>query len=238
SMKTISEEQLQAFILKAREKKSRSQATAVPDPLPQLVVDDLSSKGSKRKSQEETARISIQVPKKGEDANTEGHAPNVLVSPAKKKRVTRGTTGRSLLQVPRPVCCKKSKRSKVSPLSFWDAYFNSLCFIEEQFEKHGDPSSFSQTTFEELMKMSLGYQLRGTMLSYLLSTRQELELIEANNKMKVIDDNLGSIEKEYSATKMKLEKDLKELKAEYEHKLEQLAKDKEEKWARDRKTFT
>ncbi|MCI72368.1 hypothetical protein A2U01_0093631, partial [Trifolium medium] len=31
SMKTISEEQLQAFILKAREKKSRPQATAVPD---------------------------------------------------------------------------------------------------------------------------------------------------------------------------------------------------------------
>ncbi|MCI72670.1 hypothetical protein A2U01_0093933, partial [Trifolium medium] len=57
----------------------------------------------------------------------------------------------------------------------------------------------------------------------------ELELIEANNKMKVIDDNLGSIEKEYSATQAKLEKDLKELKAEYEHKLEQLAKDKEEK---------
>ncbi|MCI86967.1 hypothetical protein A2U01_0108248, partial [Trifolium medium] len=34
--------------------------------------------------------------------------------------------------------------------------------------------------------------------------------------MKVIDDNLGSIEKEYSATKEKLEKDIKELKAEYE----------------------
>ncbi|MCI80302.1 hypothetical protein A2U01_0101573, partial [Trifolium medium] len=39
-MKTISEEQLQAFILKAIETKNRSQATAVPDPLSQLVVDD------------------------------------------------------------------------------------------------------------------------------------------------------------------------------------------------------
>ncbi|MCI73615.1 hypothetical protein A2U01_0094879, partial [Trifolium medium] len=36
----------------------------------------------------------------------------------------------------------------------------------------------------------------------------------------------------------KMEKDLKELKAEYEHRLEQLTKDKEEKWARDKKTFT
>ncbi|MCI37249.1 hypothetical protein A2U01_0058473, partial [Trifolium medium] len=119
-----------------------------------------------------------------------------------------------------------------------DTDFNSLGFIEEQFKKHGDPTSFSQTTSEELGKMSLSYQLRGTMLSYLLSTRQELELIEAHNKMKIIDDNHGSIEMEYSATKEKLEKDMKELKAEYERKLEQLAQDKEEKWARDRKNFT
>ncbi|MCI53039.1 hypothetical protein A2U01_0074285, partial [Trifolium medium] len=88
----------QAFILKAREKKSRSQATAVPDPLPQLVVDDPSSKGSKRKNPKETARISVQVPNKGEDATTEGDASDALLSPAKKKRATRSSTGRSLLQ--------------------------------------------------------------------------------------------------------------------------------------------
>ncbi|MCI56735.1 hypothetical protein A2U01_0077986, partial [Trifolium medium] len=62
---TISEEQLQAFILKAREKKNLSQATIVPDPLSQLVVDDPTSKGSKRKTPEETTCISIQIPKKG-----------------------------------------------------------------------------------------------------------------------------------------------------------------------------
>ncbi|MCI55600.1 hypothetical protein A2U01_0076851, partial [Trifolium medium] len=92
------------------------------------------------------------------------------------------------LEVPRPVCCKRGKKGKVSPHSFWNVDFNSLGFIEEQFEKYGNPDSFSQTTSEELRKMSLSYQLRGTMLSYLISTRQELELIEANNKMKVIDD--------------------------------------------------
>ncbi|MCI53309.1 hypothetical protein A2U01_0074555, partial [Trifolium medium] len=52
----------------------------------------------------------------------------------------------------------------------------------------------------------------------------------ANNKMKTVDDNLGSIEKEYSATKDRLEKEIKEIK--------ELSKDKEEKWAKDRKTFT
>ncbi|MCI54128.1 hypothetical protein A2U01_0075376 [Trifolium medium] len=52
-MKTITEEQLQAFILKAREKKNRPEATAVPDPLSQLVVDDPASRGSKRRTQDE-----------------------------------------------------------------------------------------------------------------------------------------------------------------------------------------
>ncbi|MCI81947.1 hypothetical protein A2U01_0103221, partial [Trifolium medium] len=36
------------------------------------------------------------------------------------------------LQIPRPVCCKKCKKNKVSPPSFWDTDFNSLGFIEEQ----------------------------------------------------------------------------------------------------------
>ncbi|MCI86429.1 hypothetical protein A2U01_0107710, partial [Trifolium medium] len=68
----ISEEQLQAFILKAREKKNRSQDTVVADPLSQLVVDETSSRGSKRKIQEEPVRISIEIPKKGEDVAAEG----------------------------------------------------------------------------------------------------------------------------------------------------------------------
>ncbi|MCI61116.1 hypothetical protein A2U01_0082372, partial [Trifolium medium] len=88
----------------------------------------------KRKTPEETTRISIQVPKKGEDAAAGNDATDALLGPAKKKRVTRSTTGRSILQggstqnlaargdavtqestevvaenleVPRPVCCKK-----------------------------------------------------------------------------------------------------------------------------------
>ncbi|MCI73099.1 hypothetical protein A2U01_0094363, partial [Trifolium medium] len=78
-----------AFILKAREKKNRPQATAVPDPLSQLVVDDPPSRGSKRKSQDETVRISIEIPKKGEDVAAEGDETNTLAPPTKKKRATR-----------------------------------------------------------------------------------------------------------------------------------------------------
>ncbi|MCI43604.1 hypothetical protein A2U01_0064842, partial [Trifolium medium] len=83
-------------------------------------------------------------------ATAEGDSTDALPNPAKKKRATRNTTGRSLLQggstqnltaggdavaeeltevvaenlqAPRPFCCKKSKKSKVSPPSFWDADF-------------------------------------------------------------------------------------------------------------------
>ncbi|MCI47160.1 hypothetical protein A2U01_0068401, partial [Trifolium medium] len=84
-MKTISEEQLQAFILKAREKKNRSQATVVADPVSQLVVDDPASKGSKRKNQEEMTHISIEVPNKGEGVIVEGDPSEAPLGPAKKK---------------------------------------------------------------------------------------------------------------------------------------------------------
>ncbi|MCI69698.1 hypothetical protein A2U01_0090961, partial [Trifolium medium] len=50
------------------------------------------------------------------------------------------------IEVPRPVCCPKAKKGKVSPPTFWDMDFNSLEFVEEQFGKYGDPDSFSQTT--------------------------------------------------------------------------------------------
>ncbi|MCI79172.1 hypothetical protein A2U01_0100443, partial [Trifolium medium] len=73
-----------------------SQATAVSDPLSQPVVDDPTSKGSKRKNPEETTRISIQAPKKGEDAAAGNDATDVLLGPTKKKRATRSTTGCSL----------------------------------------------------------------------------------------------------------------------------------------------
>ncbi|MCI66285.1 hypothetical protein A2U01_0087543, partial [Trifolium medium] len=82
-------------------------------------------------------RISIEIPKIGEDVAAEGDGNTALVPPPKKKRATRGNAGRLLLQggsaentstggdgvaqedakgsaanveVPRPVCCSKAKK--------------------------------------------------------------------------------------------------------------------------------
>ncbi|MCI70060.1 hypothetical protein A2U01_0091323, partial [Trifolium medium] len=68
------------------------------DPLSQLVIDDPASKGSKRKSQDEAARISIEIPRKGEVVAAEGDGINIFAPPTKKKRLTRSSIGCPLLQ--------------------------------------------------------------------------------------------------------------------------------------------
>ncbi|MCI78459.1 hypothetical protein A2U01_0099729, partial [Trifolium medium] len=60
--------------------------------------DEPSSRGSKRKTQEEPSRISIEIPKKGEDVAAKDEGNTTLAPLTKKKRATRGGTGRSLLQ--------------------------------------------------------------------------------------------------------------------------------------------
>ncbi|MCI67045.1 hypothetical protein A2U01_0088303, partial [Trifolium medium] len=55
-------------------------------------------KGSKRKNQDDPARISIEIPKKGEGVAAEGDEVSTLAPPPKKKRATRSSAGRPLLQ--------------------------------------------------------------------------------------------------------------------------------------------
>ncbi|MCI67172.1 hypothetical protein A2U01_0088430, partial [Trifolium medium] len=82
-----------------------------------------------------------------DDVAAEDDGNTTLAPLTKKKRATRGGTGRPLLQggsakntaaggdgvaqedtvvsaasfdVPRPVCCSNAKKSKVSPPTFWD----------------------------------------------------------------------------------------------------------------------
>ncbi|MCI48850.1 hypothetical protein A2U01_0070093, partial [Trifolium medium] len=93
----------------------------------------------------------------------------------------------------------------------------------------GDISCFSAASIEELRQKSLGYELKGLLLNYMLSSCQEQEVLEAKNKMKVVDDNLASIEKRYYETKAALEKEIKDLKESQKSEAERLRKECEEK---------
>ncbi|MCI61404.1 hypothetical protein A2U01_0082661, partial [Trifolium medium] len=77
----------------------------------------------------------------------------------------------------------------------------------------GDITRFAAASTEDLRKQSLGYELKGLLFNYLLSSRQEQVVLEAKNKMAVIDTNLASIEEKYTATKEKLSKEIEALKA-------------------------
>ncbi|MCI34315.1 hypothetical protein A2U01_0055534, partial [Trifolium medium] len=102
-------------------------------------------------------------------------------------------------------------------------------FIEREINSAGDISCFSAASTEELRPKSLGYELKGLLLNYMLSSRQEQEVLEAKNKMKVGDDNLASIEKRYSETKAKLKKEIKDLKESQKSEAERLKNECEEK---------
>ncbi|GAU43837.1 hypothetical protein TSUD_371160 [Trifolium subterraneum] len=103
-----------------------------------------------------------------------------------------------------------------------------------RFKRFADSSSLSK--LEDLRKVAMDRHIQGAMLSYFLSARQELEAIDARNKMKAADESLGSLEKEYAACRAKLEREIKDMKANKEEEVKKAMEAKENNWAKERKT--
>jgi hypothetical protein len=80
----------------------------------------------------------------------------------------------------------------------------------------GNSARFNSTSTDELMKLSLGHELKGLLLNYALATRQKREVASASEKMVVFDQHLATIEKEYTATKDKLSNEMEAMKAKHE----------------------
>ncbi|PNX55503.1 hypothetical protein L195_g049132 [Trifolium pratense] len=91
---------------------------------------------------------------------------------------------------------------------------------------------FTNTSTEDLRKKALEYEVKGTLLNYLLTNRQEQEVQEARRKVKTVNDNLADIEKRYSETNARLEEDIQKLKKDQEGEVERLKKEYEEKLAK------
>ncbi|PNX57828.1 hypothetical protein L195_g050602 [Trifolium pratense] len=101
----------------------------------------------------------------------------------------------------------------------------------------GDMTRFTNTPTEDLRKKALEYEVKGTLLNYLLSNRQEQEVLEARRKVKTVDDNIADIEKRYSETKTKLEEDIQKLKEGQESEAERLRKEYEDKLAKVKESY-
>jgi hypothetical protein len=246
-MNTINEDEHMRFLLKARAKKAQPEEVKV-DPLVQLEVVEGDAPKNKKKRKEEQGRITMVVPPKSSSSGgnvADAGGETVAQSPLKKKRTlnhkekgvtsaegekdgTKLDTGlpETVSPVVGPYVVAETTSTTSSP---WDPLFNPELFLEKMVQMTGKSARFNSTSTDELMKMSLGHELKGLLLNYALATRQKGEVAAANEKMVVVDENLAAIEKEYTTTKEKLSDEMEALKAKYEKEVEDLKKDHEEK---------
>jgi hypothetical protein len=94
----------------------------------------------------------------------------------------------------------------------------------------GNSTHINSTSTDELLRMSLGHELKGLLLNYALETRQKSEV--AKEKVALVDKNLASIEQDLTTTKEKLHGEMDTLKAGYEEEGSRLTKAHKEELAK------
>jgi hypothetical protein len=119
--------------------------------------------------------------------------------------------------------------------SRWDPLFDPALFPEKMMDMTGNSSRFNNTPTDELMRMSLGHELKGLLLNYALAIHQKQELATANDKMALVDKNLASIEKQYAAPKETIRAEVELLKSQHLEEMSKLAKAHEEELAKAKK---
>ncbi|GAU39437.1 hypothetical protein TSUD_290030 [Trifolium subterraneum] len=230
-MSTLSAQQRAALVMKARAQKVEAAIVAASaDAMAQLVAEEGGVKGTKRKNQEESSRVSLEIPKKKKVISVEKEEEEVDDEPLRFKRMPRskglmppkfGEGGSNLVNQ------GKGKKSNLSA-SLLTNDFDSFSVINESFQKYARTSSLSDLDFEDLRQAAMDHHVQGTMLSYYLFTRQELDSIAARNKMESANTSLSALEKEYVAAKSKFEEDLAAAKAGQEEAVKVVVKAKDD----------
>ncbi|GAU10844.1 hypothetical protein TSUD_426370, partial [Trifolium subterraneum] len=67
--------------------------------------------------------------------------------------------------------------------SVWGSTFDPAAFVENTFLGTGDSARFDSLTTAELRNLALSYEVKGTVLTHLLSARRDKEIQEANSKV-------------------------------------------------------
>jgi hypothetical protein len=184
-MSSLTHAQRQQFLEKARRKKEQPEPKV--DVLSQLDV------GEDKKKRKSGSRISVQVKPSGSGSvagekvvATEGE----VKSPAKKRSKTlsrRSKKDDSLAKAHKdlvevdaenlssedvPAADKaKVETSRSGGASPWDPLFDHEVFLARCVDLAGSGARFDTTGSEELMRMALGYELKGMLLNYALASR-------------------------------------------------------------------
>jgi hypothetical protein len=114
----------------------------------------------------------------------------------------------------------------------WDPLFDPEVFLARMVDMAGNSSRFNTTGSDELLRMVLGYELKGLLLNYALASRQRAELATAKEREALVEKNLITLEDDVNAAKEKLEGDVKALKKQSEEEVAKLVKDYEEELAK------
>ncbi|GAU40770.1 hypothetical protein TSUD_26500 [Trifolium subterraneum] len=177
SMSTLAAHKRAALVLKARAQKVEAAiATASADAMAQLVVEEDGVKGIKMKNQEESSRISLEIPKKKKVIIAEQEEEEADHEPLKIKRVPRskgsvspnsGEGGSNLIKQGKGTfinCCpsnpelKKGKKSNLSA-SLWTKDFDSFTVVNVSFQKYARTSSLSDLDFEDLRQAAMDHHI-------------------------------------------------------------------------------
>ncbi|CAJ2679406.1 unnamed protein product [Trifolium pratense] len=234
-MRTISNEERLAFLAKARQQKANP-AAGVTDPLKQLQVEEAGVKEGRSKKKHD-GRIPVEIPGKAAAKVTGSEG---VVPPPKKQKTEKTSQPAGDADKGKGKASSSTQPSSEDPeaaASLSWASFDPLEFIERGVTMVGDMTRFTNTPTEDLRRKALEYEVKGTLLNYLLTNRQEHEVQEAKRKVKVVDDHLADIEKKYSETKTKLEEDIRKLKESQEGEAEKLKKEYEDKLAKVKESY-
>jgi hypothetical protein len=102
-----------------------------------------------------------------------------------------------------------SQSGKSSP---WDPMFDPEAFLSKMVDMAGNSARFNSTATDDLARMALGYELKGLLLNYALTSRQRAELSAAKDKEALVEKNLVVLERDVQAAKDRCEGELKSLK--------------------------
>jgi hypothetical protein len=117
----------------------------------------------------------------------------------------------------------------------WDPLFNPELFLEKMVNLVGNSSCFNTTPTDELLRMTLGHELKGFLLNYALAARQRAEVVTAKEKEVLVNNKLTALEGDVNAAKEKLKGEVKTLKKQCEEEVAKLVKEHDEELARIKK---
>ncbi|GAU50708.1 hypothetical protein TSUD_301130 [Trifolium subterraneum] len=246
NMRRIPEEEWVSFLAKSKQKRLAPDASV--DPLTHVIVDDGAPKGVKRKKRTETVKGPVKIPKGNEGSSSAVGEPEQqveggagLLEPPKKPGYKLRSSGTSkdagvgnsddgvtfekeetYTQPPPGV---QNPPVVEAPPTAWGSDFDPSIFLDNHLAMKGDATKFNSMGIAELRKLALGHELKGAVLSNLLSQRQERETKEANERADRVAKTAEDVEQRYETAKSKLKEEVASLKKAHKADLEKAKKD-------------